>query len=239
MKRKPFFSARNIAYLAVLVALLIVLQLFASAIPVGAASLNFSLVPIVLGAILLGPAAGGFLGLLCGIIVFIQVVMGLTPFYTVIWSMSPFVTFLTCVVKTTVAGLVAGLVFRAIAKKSRLGATFAAAAVVPVINTALFILGCLCMNNAIVAFQELLAGGDASSEYLGMNIFVFIVIVLVTFNFFIELAINLVLAPAICRIEAIVNSRVARYRADREESAPAAGHAEQSQPESTEKEDRA
>ena len=33
MKRKPFFSARNIAYLAVLVALLIVLQLFASAIP--------------------------------------------------------------------------------------------------------------------------------------------------------------------------------------------------------------
>ena len=33
MKRKPFFSARNIAYLAVLTALLIVLQLFASAIP--------------------------------------------------------------------------------------------------------------------------------------------------------------------------------------------------------------
>ena len=46
MKRKPFFSARNIAYLAVLVALLIVLQLFASAIPMFGVTLNFSLIPI-------------------------------------------------------------------------------------------------------------------------------------------------------------------------------------------------
>ena len=94
MKRKPFFSARNIAYLAILTALVIVLQLFASAIPIGGgATLNFSLVPIVLGAILLGPLAGCFLGLLCGIIIFIQVVMGLTAFYTVIWTNSPVVTF--------------------------------------------------------------------------------------------------------------------------------------------------
>ena len=216
MKRKPFFSARNIAYLAILTALVIVLQLFASAIPIGGgATLNFSLVPIVLGAILLGPLAGCFLGLLCGIIIFIQVVMGLTAFYTVIWTNSPVVTFFTCTVKTTVAGLVAGLLYRLIAKKSRLGASFAASAAVPLLNTALFILGCLCMTNAIGIFQ-----GEAGGDYVSMDIFVFIVIALVSFNFFIELAINLVLAPAICRIEHVVNSKVARYRADREGSAP-------------------
>ena len=63
MKRKPFFSARNIAYLAVLVALLIVLQLFASAIPMFGVTLNFSLIPIVLAGIFFGMWGGGLLGL--------------------------------------------------------------------------------------------------------------------------------------------------------------------------------
>ena len=220
MKRKPFFSARNIAYLAVLTALLIVLQLFASAIPIGAgnASLNFSLVPIVLGAILLGPLAGCFLGLLSGVIIFIQVVIGLTPFYTIIWTYSPVVAFLTCIVKTVVAGLVAGFLYRLVAKKSALAASFAASAAVPVLNTGLFILGCLCMTDAIGNYQLVAAESDAA--FASMNIFIFILIGLVSINFFIELGINLVLAPAISRIEHVVNSKVARYRADREGSAP-------------------
>ena len=215
MKRKPFFSARNIAYLAILTALVIVLQLFASVIPVGqtGVTLNFSLIPIVLGAILLGPMAGAFLGFLCGIIIFFQVVFIPNAFYTIIWATSPVVTFFTCIVKTTVAGLAAGFLYRLIAKKSRLGATFAASAVVPIINTALFILGCLCMTDAIFEFQNKYPSASDSS-----NILIYICVVLVTFNFFIELAINLVFAPAICRIEHVVNSKLTRYRADREGS---------------------
>ena len=55
-KVKDFFSARNIAYLAVLSALVIVLQLWGSAIQIGLAGLNLSfvLIPITLGAIILG-----------------------------------------------------------------------------------------------------------------------------------------------------------------------------------------
>ena len=210
MKRKPFFSARNIAYLAILTALVIVLGIFAAAIPVASTgvSLNFSLIPIVLGAILLGPAAGAFLGFVCGLIIFFQVISGIPLFYAVIWATSPVVTFFTCVVKTTVAGLAAGFLYRIIAKKSRLGATFAASAAVPIINTALFILGCLCMTDAIFEFQSQISDSQ--------NILVFICVSLVTFNFFIELAINLVFAPAICRIEHVVNSKLSRYRADRE-----------------------
>ena len=48
MKRRKFFSAKDVAYFAILLALVIVLQLFASAIPMFGITLNFSLIPIVL-----------------------------------------------------------------------------------------------------------------------------------------------------------------------------------------------
>ena len=176
---------------------------------------------------MLGPLAGCFLGLLSGVITFIQVVIGLTPFYTIIWTYSPVVAFFTCIVKTVVAGLVAGFLYRLIAKKSALVASFAASAAVPVLNTGLFILGCLCMTDAIGNYQLLAAELDAA--YASVNIFIFILIGIVSVNFFIELAINLVLAPAICRIEHVVNSKVARYRADSEGSAPQNRSAETSE----------
>ena len=68
MKSKRFFTSRNIAFLAVLVALIIVLQLWGGNIRIGGTSLSFVLVPIVIGAVMLGPVAGAFLGLLLGLI---------------------------------------------------------------------------------------------------------------------------------------------------------------------------
>lgn len=203
---KGFFTAKNIAYLSVLLALVIVLQMFASAIPVGTAgaTLNFSLLPIVLGAVLLGPAAGAFLGLACGIVVLIQVIV-LTgnAFYLAIWTNSPVVTTFTCLIKTTAAGLAAGFLYRILAKKNSLVAVFAASAVVPIVNTGLFILGCLCMTGTIANF-----GGVQGGEIL-----VFILVGLVSFNFFIELGINLVLAPALHRVVLVTEKRLGGKRA--------------------------
>ena len=113
-----------------------------------------------------------------------------------IWTYSPVVTTLICLLKTTVAGGVAGLVFRLIAKKNGYVATFVASALVPVINTALFVLGCLCMPDTINMMNA-----D------GVNIFVFICVGLVTFNFFIELAINLVVAPALHTVYRVVEKQ--------------------------------
>ena len=53
MEKKRFFTSRNIAFLAVLLALVIVLQLWGSAIPIGATRISLTLVPIVLGAVML------------------------------------------------------------------------------------------------------------------------------------------------------------------------------------------
>ncbi|MDE6059238.1 MAG: ECF transporter S component [Clostridia bacterium] len=216
MEKKRFFSAKNIAYLAVLTALVVVLQAVGGAITIGTVQLNFTLIPIVLGAILLGPLAGGFLGLACGIVVLIQVIIG-GGFYAIIWTYSPVVTTFTCILKTTAAGVAAGFLYRLIAKKNRYVAVFVASGIVPVINTALFILGCLCMNSAVTAFRDILVNDAGLAEYAGMNVFVFIVLVLVTFNFFIEFALNLVLAPAICRIESVVRKQLGLRKTKKEE----------------------
>jgi len=197
-----FFSTRNIAYLAILLALVIVLQTFGGAINIGAVQLNFTLVPIVLGAIILGPLAGAFLGLACGIVVLVQVIMGLVPFYTLIWTGAPVQTFFTCTVKTTLAGFLAGLVFKAFRKKNALIGVFVAAAIVPIVNTAVFVLGCITMWNVIAE----MAGGT--------NVLGFILVSLVTFNFFIELGVNLLVSPGVYRVVKIFDKSLGRKQAN-------------------------
>lgn len=182
---KSFFSAKNVATLGVLLALVIVLQVFGGTILIGPVSLNFTLIPIVLGAILLGPWAGAALGLASGIIILIQVITGTAPFYVTIWTYSPVVTTFTCLLKTTIAGFVSGFLFKIIEKKNRYVAVFVASGIVPVVNTGLFIIGCLCMSGTMAMMAE------------GVNVFVFILVSVVTFNFFIEFAINLIVAPAL------------------------------------------
>ena len=188
-----FFSARNVTSLAILIALVVVLQTFGGAINIGPVQLNFTLIPIALGAILLGPLAGLILGFACGVVVAIQVILGLVPFYVLIWTETPVVALLTCVVKTTVAGYIAGLIFKIFRKKNFYISVFVAAALVPIINTALFIVGCLGMWEVMVS----LAGGT--------NVLGFILVSLVTFNFFVELAINLLCAPALYKVIKVVD----------------------------------
>lgn len=204
MKREEFFSSRRITGIAVLLALVIVLQAALGTIQIGVVQLNFSLIPIVLGALLYGAIAGGILGFANGVVVLIQVIIGGgNPFYYAIWTMTPFWAALTCLVKTTAAGFLAGWLFELIAKKNVLVGVFTASAVVPVVNTTLFILGCLCMNESIIAAQA----SPVFAKYAGMNVFVFILVGLVTFNFFIELAINLVVAPSLHRVIGILDKR--------------------------------
>ena len=198
MKRKEFFSAKRVTGMAVLLALVIVLQAFGGSIAIGAVQLNFTLIPIVLGAILYGPLVGAFLGFACGVVVLVQVVMGMSPFYVLIWTNDPIVTTLTCIVKTTVAGLVSGWLYKLLSGKNGLVAVFVASGIVPFINTALFIVGCLFMTGSV----HVMAGEQ--------NVLGFILVGLVTFNFFIELAVNLIVAPALHRVIGIMDKQFSR-----------------------------
>lgn len=204
-KKRNFFSARNIAFLAVLVALVVVLQLWGSVIPIGVAGLNLSfvLVPITLGAMLLGPVAGAILGFLFGFVVLMTGVAGTNFFTAYVLSDSPFFTVVTVLLKGIVAGAVAGLLYKLIKKKNKYVAVFVAAAVVPLLNTGIFILGALCMSGTVKAFVS-----SYMPDFDGRNIMYIIVVGLVTVNFFIEFAINLICAPALYTVETVVEKQI-------------------------------
>lgn len=196
MEKKKFFSAKNVTTLGVLLALVIVMQTFGGAISFGAVTLNFTLIPIVLGAIVLGPLAGTLLGLACGIVVLIQVIIAPSGFYALIWLNDPVVTMLTCLVKTTLAGYVAGWIFKLLKSKNQVVAVFVASGIVPVINTALFIVGCLFMTSV--------------HQSASGNVLVYILVSLVTFNFFFEFAVNLLVAPALHTVYKVVEKRIVK-----------------------------
>lgn len=196
MEKNNFFSAKRVTGMAVLLALVLVLQIFGGSITIGVVQLNFTLIPIVLGAMFYGPIVGGILGLSCGVVVLVQVIMGLVPFYTLIWTNDPVVTTLTCLVKTTAAGVLAGFVFDWLSKKNAILAVFVASAIVPIVNTTLFVIGCLFMTGSVY--------GMAGEQ----NVLVFILVSIVTFNFFIELAVNMVVAPALHTVYKVLKKTV-------------------------------
>ncbi len=195
---------RTILYmvqLALLTAIVLVLQLAGIAIklPFLATPVSLVLIPIVLGAIVLGPLAGAWLGLVFGLEVFIVCgVMGGDPTFTaILFQNSPFLTFLTCVVKSTVAGYVAGLCYRLLKKKNRTLAMVLAAVIAPILNTGIFILGCLLMANVFRA--NFLADG--------VTLMYFLVIGCAGVNFLVEFAINVAFAPALGRIAAAIQKK--------------------------------
>lgn len=195
------FSAKNMAYFAVLLALVIVLQTCGGFFKIGATSLSFVLVPIVLGGVLLGPLYGAALGFAFGFITLMYGVSGADPFTAVLVSAHPFLTTLTCLVKGTAAGLASGYVYRLIAKKSPLAGVVVASAVAPVVNTGLFILGALTMS------------GTLTENFVGESSLVyFLFIGCAGINFIVEFFINLVLAPAIYRVVTAVEKTTSKKK---------------------------
>lgn len=182
--------------LAILTALVILLQSIGQIIPALGTAGNFVLVPIALGAIMLGEKAGAWLGFVCGAVVLIFGAIGKDAFTHILFEMHPIITALICIVKTTVAGFLAGLVYKLLSRKNELIAVFVAAAVVPVTNTGLFICGCFLILDAIKAAQT--AFGDSS------NVISFIIYGLALANFAFEFIVSVLLAPVISRIIKIV-----------------------------------
>lgn len=200
--KTSFFTARNVAILAILVALVIVLQLFASAIPVFGVTLNFSLIPIVLAGIFFGALGGGFLGLISGLITFITcAVMGREPSTLFLFQASPVILTVMCIGKTTVAGFVAGLIYNVIVKKNKTVAVYTASILVAVLNTAIYMLGMVVMKTDVAAFL----GTEASASVVFVTVFGIIWI-----NLVLEIVVNVIFAPAIATVKSVVEKKLKR-----------------------------
>lgn len=106
--------------------------------------ITFIMVPVVVGAIVAGPAAGAVLGGVFGLTSFIQC-FGASAFGATLLSVNPIFTFIVCMVRV-LAGWLIGVVYKAISKSEKLkypGATIASL-VGPLFNT-IFFMGALVL----------------------------------------------------------------------------------------------
>ena len=117
MKNEKHISVVRLTSLALLAALIVVLQTVASGIKIGPVPISLTLVPIVVGAILFGPGAGAFLGGVFGVVCLIAGIAGTDQFTNLLWVANPFCLTVICVGKAVLCGWVAGLVYRALEKR--------------------------------------------------------------------------------------------------------------------------
>ena len=184
---------RTITGLGLLTALVVLLQYLGGFIRFGVFSVSLVLIPIVIGAALYGPWAGAWLGLVFGGVVF------LTGDANAFLAISVPGTIVTVILKGVLAGLCAGFVYRLLEKKNDILATFAAAAVCPIVNTGIFLLGC-----RLFFYDTVRAWGEAAGYD---NVFVYMMVGFVGLNFLMELAFNLVLSPAVVRLVKLIRMR--------------------------------
>ena len=195
-----FFSSKNVALLGILTALVIVLQLFGSSIPMFGITLNFSLIPIALAGILLGYLGGAIVGFVCGLVVFITTaVMGGEPVTANLFQTDPVILTTMCIGKTTVAGLVSGLLYKLISKCNNLVAVSVGSIAIPVINTTIYVLGMLLMKDSLIAYM----GWDFNSTWL-----VFVTIFsIIWLNFVLEMVITIIFTPLTYRVIRALDKR--------------------------------
>lgn len=183
-KRK---SVETLVLGAILTALVVLLQCLATYTTFfGPFSTAIGLIPIVIGAAKCGPKISAWLGFVFGAVVL------LTGGGALFWAFSIPGTIITVLVKGTVCGLAAGLVYKLLEKKNFYLAVIAAAITCPVVNTGVFLLGCAVFfmphANGIAEVLKL--------SVTGMELF----FALATGNFLFELGMNAVLGPVIVRV---------------------------------------
>lgn len=171
---------------AVLTALVVVLQLLGSFIKLGPFSISLVLIPIVLGAATCGKGVGAWLGLTFGVTVL------LSGDAAAFMSISVIGTIVTVLAKGLLCGFAAGVTYRIFAKKNQYIAVLLAAFVCPVVNTGVFLLGCVCF------FLKTVSEWGAAEGF--SNVIGYMFLGLAGGNFLFELATNLILSPTILRV---------------------------------------
>ena len=178
------FSTRKLTGLAILTALVVILQFLPIKGPFFLITLT--LIPIVIGSALYGAFAGAWLGFIFGVTVLLS--GDAAAFLTINLPG----TIATVLVKGTLAGLASGLVYKLASKVNRYFGVICSALVAPVVNTGIFLLGCRLF------FMDTVNGWAAASGY--ENVGAYMILSLVGINFLIELGVNMVCSPIILRL---------------------------------------
>ncbi len=194
---------------AMLAALVVVLQLVGSFIKIGPLPMSLVLVPIVIGACLLGVKAGAFLGFVFGVVTMLMGITGVDGFSLLLFQAKPVPFILLCLLKATMAGLVPALIYGALSKtfkgKNITVQTVLASISAPIVNTGIFVIGMLIfyydtMGTLPSLFPDAFGGFNSTLALLFIG--------LAGLNFVGEFIVNLVLTPVIVRVVDIVKKKI-------------------------------
>ena len=157
---------------------------------VGAISITFLTIPVAIGAMVVGPSAGLFLGTLFGLTSLIQAITG-DPFGQFLLSVNPFLTGCLCIIPRALMGYLTGVLFKLYRKWIKGEQVFpmiAGGATASLLNTIFFIGG-------FIGFYLIYRNHPDFANY---SVWAIILSVL-TLNVLIELATGIVISAAISR----------------------------------------
>ncbi len=194
MSRNTQERTRKLVGIGLFSALVVVLQLLGGFIRFGTFSISLVLISIVVGAAVYGKGAGTWLGFLFGVAVL------MSGDAATFFAINVPGTILTVLLKGTAAGLVTDITYSLLSKVSKYVAVIVSAVLCPVVNTAVFLLGCN------VFFLDTIKEWSAGSKY-GADVASYMIFILIGANFLIELAVNAVMSPVIVRVVNIGHSR--------------------------------
>lgn len=100
-------------------------------------------IPVIVGAVTMGPVAGLVLGTVFGLTSFAQC-FGMSKFGTMLFSINPFFTFIICVVARALMGYLCGVIFKAFEKRGNTSVwAFGVSSVAGALLNTLFFVGFL------------------------------------------------------------------------------------------------
>ena len=171
---------------SIMTALVIVFQFLGSFIKFGPFSVSLVLVPIVIGAATCGVGIGAWLGFIFSLVVLFS---GDAAAFMIVSIPG---TIITVIAKGTLCGFAAGAAYKLLSKYNMYLAVAAAAIVCPLVNTGVFLIGCIIFFLDTVTEWGYLSGYGGAAEYIFLG--------LVGGNFLFELGSNVILSPVIVRL---------------------------------------
>ena len=176
---------------AIFTAIIVAVQLLGGSIKIGTVSISLVLIPIVIGSLLLGAKIGAFLGAVFGVVTIIGGITAMDPFTAILLNSSLWsavCTVVMCLLKGMAAGFVPAVVYKLLNNKNKYLAVITASALAPICNTGIFVLGTLTVLSTTIS-ENFVSSGT--------TLLYFILIGCAGINFLVELAVNLIVSPAI------------------------------------------
>ena len=176
-------TTKQIVGTGLLLALEIIFQIFGNYLQFGPVNINLSLVTIVIAAVLYGPLSGAILGFFNGLLALLS-----PSTLAIFMPISPAGTVIACLLKTTIAGLLAGLLFKLFKNKNQVLGLIISSLIVPIVNTGLFSVCCL------IFFRPFLESGVGEQF---PNIGAFLIFGIIGWNFIFEIITTVVVSTIV------------------------------------------